>query len=340
MFYLREGANCQKMSREQIRDFFYKEGALYFDSQINGAFDLQKDMEARHYTRFAEAAGIPADMETGDALRNIGLLKREGLTNAGVLLLCGNAVPFFPSATVTCALFQGTTKTKILDTKIYGEDIASNYQKALVYLKSHLNTEFIITGKRENKLELPEEALREALMNALTHRDYRSSADVQVSIFSNRVEIVNPGGLVGGLHLEDLGKRSIPRNPLLFGTLFRMRLVEHVSSGIKRIRDALTAENHPVPLIEADERWFSVTFRRKEATSEKTSEKGSQKSSQKSSQKIIAYMQKEPEITIEELSIRIGISDRAVKKHIAKLQEIGKLKRIGPDKGGHWEVLD
>jgi ATP-dependent DNA helicase RecG len=176
IFYLREGANCQKMNREQIRDFFYKEGALYFDSQINVTFDIQKDLEARHYTRFAEAAGIPADMETGNALHNIGLLKTEGLTNAGVLLLCGNAVPFFPSATVTCALFQGTTKTKILDTKIYDEDIASNYQNAPVYLKSHLNTEFIITGKRENKLELPEE----------THRDYRSGADVQVSIFSGR----------------------------------------------------------------------------------------------------------------------------------------------------------
>ncbi|MEI6386482.1 MAG: ATP-binding protein [Spirochaetota bacterium] len=76
--------------------------------------------------------------------------------------------------------------------------------------------------------------------NALAHRDYRSPADIQVFVFSDRIEIVNPGGLVGGMELKDLGSRSIPRNPLLFGTLYRMKLVEHVGSGIKRIRKALS----------------------------------------------------------------------------------------------------
>ena len=67
------------------------------------------------------------------------------------------------------------------------------------------------------------------------HRDYRNSGDLQVHIFQDRVEIINPGGLVGGLTLKTLGTRSIPRNPLLFGMMQRMDLVEKVGSGLTRI---------------------------------------------------------------------------------------------------------
>ncbi len=175
-------------------------------------------------------------------------------------------------------------------------------------------------------------ALREALINALAHRDYRSSANVQVFIFSDRVEIVNPGGLVGGLELKDLGKRSVPRNPLLFGVLFRMNLVENVGSGIKRIKESMADENLGEPRIEIDANWFSITFFRLHPS-------GSQKSSQKSSQKIRILMVENPQITIAELANRLGISDRAVKKHISLLQREGRLRRVGPDKGGHWMVI-
>jgi len=129
-----------------------------------------------------------------------------------------------------------------------------------MYLHSHLNTEYIIGSTREQKLELPEQALREALINALAHRDYRSTASVQIYIFSDRIEIVNPGGLVGGLVLKDLGKRSAPRNPLLFGILYRMKLVEHVGSGIKRITEALADDDLQPPVLDIDDNWFSISF--------------------------------------------------------------------------------
>jgi len=69
---------------------------------------------------------------------------------------------------------------------------------------------------------LPEDALREAIVNAIAHRDYRSTANIQIYIFQDRVKIVNPGGLAGGIKLKDLGKKSIPRNSLLFGIMHRM----------------------------------------------------------------------------------------------------------------------
>jgi ATP-dependent DNA helicase RecG len=220
-FYLREGANAQRMSRNQIRDFFFTEGLIFFDASINSQFTIEKDLPKSRYKEFARIAGIPDKLDTVNTLSNLGLLTSEGMTNAGALILGTNGSRYIISATVTCALFQGNTKTRILDQKIFDDDIYSNYQNTMIYLQSHLNTEYIITANRENRLELPEQALREALINALAHRDYRSPANIQVYIFSDRVEIVNPGGLTGGLAVTDLGKRSAPRNPLLFGILYR-----------------------------------------------------------------------------------------------------------------------
>ena len=89
-------------------------------------------------------------------------------------------------------------------------------------------------------MELPEVALREAILNAIVHRNYFiSGANIQIYIFSDRVEIVNPGGLVKGLTLKDLGKKSLSRNNLLFGLMQRMNLVEKIGSGILRIKNSL-----------------------------------------------------------------------------------------------------
>ena len=261
-FYLREGASCQQMTRTQIREYFFREGLLLFDTMINPDFDISKDLARKSYRAFAKVAGIPSSLDMLDSLRNLKLLTDKGMTNAGALILGRQGSRYLISATVMCVLFQGTTKTKILDQKLFDGDVVSNYRNALLYLQSHLNTEYIITAVRTNKLELPEEALREAIINAIAHRDYRSPANIQIFIFYDRVEIHNPGGLVAGLKMADLGKRSVPRNPLLFGMLYRMDLVEHVGSGLKRIRGAMKEYGLEVPVIEADEHWFSVTFMR------------------------------------------------------------------------------
>ncbi len=116
--------------------------------------------------------------------------------------------------------------------------------------------------KREEQPELPEEALREAVVNALAHRDYRSTANVQVYIFKDQVEIVSPGWLPAGMTEADLGIKSIPRNPLLFGILHRMEAVEHIGSGIRRIRNLCREYKVAEPRIEVAEHWFTIIFPR------------------------------------------------------------------------------
>ena len=123
---------------------------------------------------------------------------------------------------------------------------------------------YIITGSvnREERPELPLDALREAVVNAVAHRDYRSTANVHVYLFHDRLEVVSPGGLPAGITEAELGVKSVPRNPLLFGLLHRMDAVEHVGSGIRRIRDLCREWRVLDPVIDVSEHWVTVTFRR------------------------------------------------------------------------------
>ena len=116
--------------------------------------------------------------------------------------------------------------------------------------------------RREERPELPEDALREAVANAVAHRDYRSPGNVQVYVFKDRVEIVSPGGLPAGMTEADLGAKSVPRNPLLFSMLYRMDVVEHIGSGIRRILDRCREHGVRQPMIDVTEHWVTVTFPR------------------------------------------------------------------------------
>ena len=104
--------------------------------------------------------------------------------------------------------------------------------------------------------------MREALLNAIAHRDYRFTDHVQINLFWDRVEFINSGGLVAGLERKDLGRVSRPRNPLLFSMLERMDLVENIGSGIKRMRNGMKEHGCSAPTIELGNTWFSISFPR------------------------------------------------------------------------------
>jgi len=358
MFYLREGASTQKMSREQLRDFFFSEGLLYFDAMPAERFSYPADLSDISWKDFSRAARLPEGLERDQVLRNLGLLSEGRLCNAGVLALGRPVTRFLASAKIICTVFQGKGKTTILDQKVYEDDILSNFQSALLYLKAHLNTRFIITGERTEQLELPEVALREAVLNAIAHRDYRSSAAVQIQIFEDRVEVLNPGGLVGGMTLEDLGTVSAPRNPVLFGLMYRLSLVEQVGSGFKRMQAAVREAGQSGPDVRADRSWFSLTFRRPGDSSliatdaeplsiDRTTQETTQETTQDTTQETLAMRERvlsllrgDPDLTRVQLADRLGISPDGVKYHLDKLRAAGLLRHNGPTKGGWWEVAE
>ncbi|MBT4503412.1 MAG: hypothetical protein HOC74_37120 [Gemmatimonadetes bacterium] len=269
-FFLREGASSQQMSRDEIREFFYAEGLIHFDETPCEKFSLEVDLNDENWAIFRRRAKIPEDMEPVTALRNLHLIGEDGrMTQAGAWLLAQDIQKFNISADVACALFMGTDKVRILDRRGFNGDVYSTIDEVVAWILSKINVEYIIKRvKREERPELPEEALREAVVNALAHRDYRSTANVQVYLFKDRVNIVSPGGLPAGMTEADLGIKSIPRNPLLFNMLHRMEAVEHIGSGIRRIRDLCRDYGVAEPVFEVADHWVTTTFERPTAQAE------------------------------------------------------------------------
>lgn len=128
------------------------------------------------------------------------------------------------------------------------------------------------------------------------------------------------------------------RNPILVSYAAKGLLpYRGLGSGIKR---ALAEWPEISFTDDRDGSMFIATVRRKKADDAVSAEDSSQKTSQKTSQKIIQLMQNDPMITIAELAQNIGITERAIKMQIEKMKAQGKIKRIGPDKGGSWEVAE
>ena len=263
-FFMRDGASSRQLSNAEVEELFYAAGRLHFDRKPCPDFSIDNNLDDETWARFSRRAKIPESMDRMVALRNLGLLDNDDrMTHAGAWLLARDIRTFTTSAHVSCALFMGTEKVRILDRRDFHGDVPAMVDDAVAWILAKINVELVIRRvRREERPELPEEALREAVANAVAHRDYRSTANVQIYVFKDRIEIVSPGGLPAGMSEADLGVKSMPRNPLLFGMLYRMDVVENIGSGIRRIRGLCREHGVAEPVIEASEHWVTVTFRR------------------------------------------------------------------------------
>jgi len=147
--------------------------------------------------------------------------------------------------------------------------------------------------------------------------------------------ITDPGKVPPGMKPEDMGKKSVRRNKLVADLFHRIGEVEKVGSGILRMEQALS-DAGVNPFHFEFTGFCTIIFDRVTEMVEK--EAG--KTSMKTSVKILEMMKKDPEVSARQISEVLGITIRAVEMQTSKLQEKGKIKRVGPAKGGHWEVID
>ena len=209
----------------------------------------------------------------------------------------------------------------------------------LDFITKHINKEYIITGapQREERWDYPLDALREIVINSIVHRDYSGSTTGVVKVFDDKIQIYNSGKLPHGLTVPMLLRgeyTSAPRNVQVADMFKEAGIIERYGSGIGRIVDEFKACGLAAPEFKEIGDGFMVTVFKKRLSGL------TRKSSQKSSQKIIDLIRSNASITIEEMAVELSLTDRAIKKNLAALKNAGKLSRIGPDKGGHWAVIE
>lgn len=180
----------QKLSRDEIRDFFRTEGVIRFDLTPCPRFNYPEEFGHEKFNTWLSYSGITGRTPIEDVLINIEVAEWAGdkllFRNAGVLFFAKNVRHFFPEAYITCLLAKGTDKVHILDRKDFDGGIVTDIEDALRFVERNTRTAYRIEGlKRENIPEYPVKALREAITNAAMHRDwFFDGANIFVEIYT------------------------------------------------------------------------------------------------------------------------------------------------------------
>jgi len=265
-------------------------------------------------------------------LQNMNLATDDGLLNlAGVLLFAERPEWIKPQFIVKAIRYPGNDihGSAYLDTEDFSGPLRKVFDGSMAFVLRNLRK--LQAGQGVNSVgipEIPPSVFEELLVNALVHRDYLVSAPIRLFIFDNRIDIVSPGHLPNNLTVAKIRTgNSIIRNPILVSYIAKGLLpYKGLGSGIKRALDDW-------PEIDfTDDRegcLFTATVHRKEVPA-----------LEKSSEKILSLVRIESTLSAREIAIRLGITQRAVEKQIARLRKEGRLKRVGPAKGGHWDVSE
>jgi predicted HTH transcriptional regulator len=291
-----------------------------------------------------------------ELLSHLDLLDTGRPTNAAVMLFGNKPQSFFPSSEIKCAHFHGTEVAKPIPSyQTYKGTVFELVDQAIDFVMSKIAAR---VGTRSESAqapvtyEIPRDVVAEGIVNAVAHREYASNASVQVMLFADRLEITNPGRLPDGLTFEALRHphSSVPHNPLIAEPMYLTQYIERMGTGTGDMIRLCQAAGLPEPTFSYRD-GFVLTIARPSMeksgdsgempgkTEGKTEGKIEGKTFGRAGQRIIRLIKKNPQITVPEMAMNLGVTESAVEKQIRKLREQEIIGRIGPAKGGHWEIL-
>lgn len=346
--FIRLGGSTRLADENTIFELNLKKQRRYYDELPRAELKVsRRDVQrlCRNFESHSEKR-IPKDF-----LFNTGLLRENGgsLVATNAYAIFAGIPDFF--CKIQCARFRGKDRVEFLDKKDFEGPLLDQVDGAFKFVQTYLKTIVKFEGLyRRESCELPEKALRELILNAVIHRNYMMSSCVQVAVYDDRVEISSPGALYGTLTLDEaLSRRSSIRNKLLASVCEKLGVVEGWGTGLKKIIDTCKElKIRPPEFLEIGDLLRVNFYRAKisdpnndtinENTREKTREKTRKKN--KTREKIIQAIKNKPDITTAELSSLLEISSKGVEWQLRELKKKGVIRRVGADKGGHWEIIE
>ena len=313
------------------------------------------DFFQRSLGKSADDLGLPLDK----VLENLNLLNDDGrLTLGGLMYFGKNPQRFCPAFNIKAVWFFGNSigGSDYRDSKDIDGTIPEMFEDGMRFLESCLHRRQ--AGQNFNSvgvLEISEVALREILQNSLVHRSWLKPAPIRLLVFDDRVEIISPGALPNNMTVDDIKLgNAYQRNQLIATLCAKTMDYRGLGSGIIR---ALQSDSNIEFRNEVSGDQFRVilwrsSLKSKEKThleagsKEKSSLKSKEKthleagSKEKSKEKILEALRLNPATTTYELMLITELSRSGVEKIIRQLKESGRIRRVGPDKGGHWETCE
>lgn len=292
---------------------------------------------------------------TKDTLLNWGLLYDENgrlmPTNAFSLMWNNEYKP----SIIQCAVFKGVTRANFLDRKEFTGPIYEQVDEAYKYVLQHIDMGMKLNGIfRQDVYELPPSAIREAIVNAVCHRNYMIPSSIQVAIYDDRVEITSPGSLYGTLRYEQLktGRSSI-RNWAVASAFSGMGIIEKWGTGIQRIyEDCEKYDGIRLEMIDYGDAIRVNFFRNRNNATNQSSKisagmnagmnaginTGISAGINATEEEILNLLLENPTYTATIISEKMGRDVRTIEKAMKKLKEKGLIYREGSRRNGRWIV--
>ena len=270
--YMRVESTTSVMSQEVYNQMlFARDGVRHrWESLVNPDLtisDLDEQEILKTVRLGIESGRLPENTGTfiPDILGRFSLFDNGQLNNAAAILFAKGEKTDYFQCMVRLARFRGIDKAEFIDNVQVRGNIFQLLDAAMSFVFKHLSLSGVVNGlEREEQLSVPYKALREAVINALCHREYRiAGASVGLAIYDDRVVIENPGTLPKGWKIEDLKskKLSAAQNPIIANVLYKRRLLESWGRGISLMVDECVDKGLPEPEFEDSCGFVTVTFR-------------------------------------------------------------------------------
>lgn len=368
--YIRTAGTTRPADQAMLQELLLEGKNKFFDQQpIPNLKVKQSDVAALcHSMRETAKKNAASDFQR-QAIKELTV---NQLISWGVLLEHkGQLIPTYAYAMLThqagyppvvqCAVFKTEDRAVFIDKREIDAPIQEQVEKAYQYVLEKINMGARFQGVyRQDIYELPPDSIRELIANALVHRNYLEPGSIQIALFSDRLEVTSPGGLMRGVTPEKMKEGfSKIRNRALANAFAYMNLIEKWGSGFPRIlRDCRDYGLREPEILDFDGDLRVNLYRKTDQTTDQTA-KTDQTTDQTANQTkntdqtgtnlsvklndkeeaILAYIQKKPDSTQSEIAMATSLSLGTIKYHTKKLQEKGCLKRMGTHRKGYWSVI-
>ena len=320
--YRRVGASNRRMTQREITEMFESSTGTSWDYYtVDEPLNVLDEETIRRFAKMAKLDRYSTD----EILRKLHLVRDGRPTRAAVLLFGRNVQDIFMNAVVRVGRFKDS---EILDSVDIGGNLFSQVEDTLNAVKKHLGRKFIIRETRREEIwDYPLIALREGIINAIIHRDYRRPEEIQIKIYDDHLTIWNPGTLPFDLTVEDLYREhpSHPRNKLIAEAFYLAGYIEKWGSGTLRIINAMKKRGLPEPVIRLVGEGFEMKFYKDIYNAETLRDIGINERQIKA----ILYIRERGSISNREYREMFGVSNKTAYLEIMDLVKRGLLVKRG-----------
>ena len=319
--FIRQGTSSVPASETAIRQMIKEtDGDNYEDMR-----SLTQSLTFRTATE----AFAQQNLELAEAqMKTLGILDADGIyTNLGLLL--SDQCPHILKA----ATFGGEDQQNFQDRREFTGSLLKQLDDAYAYLELRNQTHATFEGlKRIDREDYPDVALREALLNAIVHRDYAFSAGTLIGVYTNRIEFTSVGGLVHGILLEDvLMGISVCRNQKLANVFYRLKLIEAYGTGIRKIRDSYQGTQFKPEFI-ATNNAFKLVL------PNLTTGKAAEIIADSPEKAVLMLIQESGSITRADIEKRLNLKSASANRLLRRMSEAGSIRIVGKGRNTRYEL--